>query len=88
MTKTIIENIMEQIMITKLRTSFSSGVRPVLGALVNFAILPKTVESPVDTTTPIPLPEIQCVPWRPIHFVSKKFSSVLSRVPDRGADSP
>jgi hypothetical protein len=52
-------NMMEQIIITKLRTSLSRVVMPVLGALVIFAIFPKTVESPVETITPIPLPETQ-----------------------------
>lgn len=59
MTKMIMENIIEQIIMTKLRTSLSNVVSPVLGSLVIFAIRPKTVLSPVDTTTPMPLPEIQ-----------------------------
>jgi hypothetical protein len=61
----------EQMMITKLRISLSKVVMPVLGALVIFAILPKTVESPVETTTPMPLPETQWVPCMPIHLVSR-----------------
>lgn len=52
-------NMIEQITITKLRTSFSKGVKPVFGALVILAILPKTVASPVDTTIPWPLPVTQ-----------------------------
>jgi hypothetical protein len=62
MTTTIIVTMMEQIMITKLRISRSRGVIPVFGAFVIFAILPKTVASPVDTTIPRPLPEMQWVP--------------------------
>jgi hypothetical protein len=61
-TSTIIVNIIEQIRITKLITSLSNVVKPVFGELVILAILPKTVASPVDTTTPIPLPEMQWVP--------------------------
>ena len=64
-------NMIEQITMTKLKTSFSRGVKPVFGALVIFAILPKTVISPVATTTPKAEPEMQWVPWRPIHFVSR-----------------
>lgn len=79
---------MEIITKTKLRTSFSKGVIPVEGSLVSFAIRPKTVLSPVLTTTPRPLPDIQWVPCSPIHRVSRKFGSVLSTVPGRGADSP
>jgi hypothetical protein len=62
---------MEQMIITKLSTSLSKVVMPVLGVFVIFAIFPKTVESPVETTTPMPLPDIQCVPWRPIVLVSR-----------------
>jgi hypothetical protein len=58
-TTIIIVNIIEQIIITKLRISLSKGVKPIFGALVILAIFPNTVESPVDTTTPIPLPDIQ-----------------------------
>ena len=58
-TMIIITNIIEQMTSTKLRISLSKGVRPVLGALVIFAIFPKTVESPVETTIPMPLPEMQ-----------------------------
>ena len=61
-TMMIIVSIMEQIMMTKFRISLSRGVKPLLGAFVIFAILPKTVLSPVETTTPMPLPDIQCVP--------------------------
>lgn len=62
MTTKIIVNMIEQMIITKFRTSRSSGVKPVFGAFVIFAILPNTVASPVDTTTPVPLPDIQWVP--------------------------
>ncbi len=62
MTTTIMVSIMETMIITKLRTSLSRVVMPVFGVFVNLAIFPKTVASPVETTTPIPLPEIQCVP--------------------------
>jgi hypothetical protein len=62
MTTIIIVNIIEQMINTKFRTSLSNVVRPVFGAFVIFAILPNTVASPVDTTTPIPLPEMQWVP--------------------------
>ena len=55
-------NIIEQMIMTKFMISFSRGVRLVLGSLVNFAILPNTVESPVETIIPRPLPEMQCVP--------------------------
>ena len=58
-TTTIMVNIIEQIINTKLRTSRSKVVKPVLGVFVIFAILPKTVASPVETTTPIPLPDMQ-----------------------------
>jgi len=64
-------NMIEHIKSTKLKISFSKGVRPVFGVLVSFAILPNTVSSPVDTTTPIPLPDMQCVPCMPMHFVSR-----------------
>jgi hypothetical protein len=67
----IMTSIIEQMIMTKFRISLSRGVRPVLGAFVIFAILPNTVFSPVETTIPMPLPDIQCVPWRPIHFVSR-----------------
>jgi hypothetical protein len=67
----IIVNIMEQMMRTKFRISLSNRVIPVFGAFVIFAILPNTVVSPVETTTPIPLPDMQWVPWRPIFFVSR-----------------
>ena len=59
MTTMIMVNIIEQMIITKLMTSLSKVVKPVFGAFVIFAILPKTVESPVETTIPIPLPDIQ-----------------------------
>jgi hypothetical protein len=62
MTTTIMVNIIEQMTITKLMTSLSKVVKPVFGVFVIFAILPKTVESPVDTTIPVPLPDMQCVP--------------------------
>jgi hypothetical protein len=71
MIRMIMVNMMEQMTITKLRTSLSKVVMPVLGALVIFAIFPKTVESPVETTTPMPLPETQWVPCRPTHLVSR-----------------
>jgi len=58
----IIVNMIEQITMTKLRISLSRGVMPVFGMFVNLAILPKTVASPVETTTPIALPDMQCVP--------------------------
>lgn len=58
-TTIIIVNMIEQIMITKFRISLSNGVNPIFGALVIFAILPNTVASAVDTTTPIPLPDMQ-----------------------------
>lgn len=58
-TISIMRNMIEQITITKLRTSFSKGVKPVFGALVILAILPKTVASPVDKTIPWPLPVTQ-----------------------------
>jgi hypothetical protein len=58
-TTTIMVNMMEQMIMTKLSTSLSNVVNPVLGVLVSFAIRPKTVESPVDTTTPMLLPDMQ-----------------------------
>lgn len=61
-TTVIIVNMTRTIRSTKRRTSFSSVVNPVLGSLDNFAILPKTVESPVDTTMPVAFPDTQCVP--------------------------
>jgi hypothetical protein len=62
MTIMIMATIIEHITITKLRISFSKGVMPVFGSFVIWAILPKTVVSPVETTIPIPLPDTQCVP--------------------------
>ena len=59
MKRTIIVTMMEIMTKTKLRTSFSKGVIPVEGSLVSFAIRPKTVLSPVLTTTPRPLPAMQ-----------------------------
>jgi hypothetical protein len=61
-TMIIITSIIEQMIATKFKISLSRGVKPVLGVLVIFAILPKTVLSPVETTIPMPLPDIQCVP--------------------------
>jgi hypothetical protein len=58
-TTRIMDNIMEQIKTTNRRTSFSKVVRPVFGSPVSFAILPKTVESPVETTMPVALPAMQ-----------------------------
>lgn len=71
MTKTIINNIKETMIMTKLSISFSRVVLPVLGWLVSFAIRPKTVLSPVATTTPIPVPDMQCVPCMPMQCVSR-----------------
>jgi hypothetical protein len=59
MTTIIMVVMMVKIRITKFKISLSRRVKPVFGVLVNFAIFPKTVESPVDTTTPIPLPDMQ-----------------------------
>jgi hypothetical protein len=58
-TTTIMVSMIEQMIMTKLRTSLSKVVKPVFGAFVIFAILPKTVESPVETTMPVPLPDMQ-----------------------------
>lgn len=49
---------------------------------------PKTVLSPVAIHMPVAVPETQCVPWRPMHRVSRKFLSVDSTVPSTGSDSP
>lgn len=64
-------NMIEQMIMTKFSISRSRVVIPVLGWLVKVAILPKTVLFPVATTTPVQVPETQCVPWRPMFFVSK-----------------
>lgn len=58
----IIVNMIEQMIITKLRISRSNVDMPVFGSLVIFAMRPKTVLSPVATTTPRPDPETQNVP--------------------------
>ncbi|KAL3704295.1 hypothetical protein TMatcc_009986 [Talaromyces marneffei ATCC 18224] len=47
---------------TKCKTSFSSKVNPGLGSLASFAMRPKTVLSPVETTIASALPDTQCVP--------------------------
>jgi len=49
----------ELMIITKFKTSLSSVVMPVFGSLVILAILPNIVLSPVETTMPIPDPEMQ-----------------------------
>ena len=66
----IIASMIEQTIVTKFKISLSKGVKVFLGAVVNFAIFPNTVESPVDTTISA-LPAMQCVPCKPIHFVSR-----------------
>lgn len=58
-------------MSTNLRISFCRGVMPVFGSDVSFAMRPKIVVSPVATQMPKALPEIQCVPCRPILCVSR-----------------
>jgi hypothetical protein len=58
-TITIIVSIIEQIIITKLTTSLSRGVRLVFSILVIFAIFLNIVVLPVKTTNPILLPDIQ-----------------------------
>lgn len=58
----IMRTMIEQIIQTKLNISFSRVDNPTLGSFVSFAILPKTVLFPVDTTTPVQLPETQWVP--------------------------
>ena len=50
---------MELMIITKFKTSLSSVVMPDFGSFVILAILPNTVLSPVETTTPIPDPDMQ-----------------------------
>jgi hypothetical protein len=60
-----------EMMRTNRRISFCSGVMPVLGSEVSFAMRPKIVLSPVATQTPKQLPLMQCVPWRPTLFVSR-----------------
>lgn len=55
----IMRTIMEHIIQTKLNISFSRVDRPTLGSFVSFAILPKTVLFPVDTTIPVQVPETQ-----------------------------
>lgn len=68
----MIMRIMIELMIrTKFRISRSRVVIPVLGSFVSLAILPKTVLFPVATTTPVHVPETQCVPWRPMFLVSR-----------------
>lgn len=71
MTTMIIVSMIETMMTTKLKISRSKVVIPVLGSFVSLAMRPKTVLSPVATTTPIALPEIQCVPCIPIQRVSR-----------------
>jgi hypothetical protein len=67
----IIRIMREQMMVMKRNISFCKVVIPTTGLLVNLAIRPKTVLSPVATHTPRPLPDIQCVPWRPMQRVSR-----------------
>ena len=59
MTSTIIVSIMDTMTMTKFRTSRSNVVIPFFGSFVSFAMRPKTVLSPVSTTTPMPLPLTQ-----------------------------
>jgi hypothetical protein len=59
MTMMTIVNMIELMMMAKFRTSLSKVVKLVLGSFVIFAMRPETVLSPVDRTTPIPLPEMQ-----------------------------
>lgn len=56
---------------TKRNISFWSGVMPVLGSDVSFAMRPKMVLSPVATQMPKQLPLMQCVPCIPMLFVSR-----------------
>lgn len=65
------QNIKAEMMRMKRRISFWSGVISVLGSEVSFAIRPKMVLSPVETQTPMQLPETQCVPCIPMLFVSR-----------------
>jgi len=70
-TTMIIVTMRQTMMATKIKISFCRGVRPAFGALVSFAMRPKTVRSPVSTTKPQALPETQCVPASPIQAVSR-----------------
>jgi len=70
-TSTTTKNTSPQITVTNLIISFCSGVIPLRGRLDNFAILPKTVLSPVSTTIPMPLPLTQWVPCNAIQRVSR-----------------
>lgn len=62
-TRIIIKTMIEKITSTKLKTSFSKVVNSVLGSLVILAMQPNTVLSPALITTPIPLLEMQWVPY-------------------------
>ena len=68
---TIQVTMMAKISITKRRMSFSMVVIPFFGWPVSFAIWPKTVASPVETTIPRAVPDTQWVPWRPMQRVSR-----------------
>lgn len=54
--------IIVEIIRTNLEMSFSIGVGVGLSSLDSFAIWLKTVELPVATTTPMAVPDTQCVP--------------------------
>jgi hypothetical protein len=47
---------------TNRKTSCSKVVKPVFGSLASLAMRPKTVKSPVETTTATAFPETQWVP--------------------------
>ena len=62
---------MHEIIATNLIISDWSGDNPVLGFEDNWAIEPKIVLSPVDTTIPLPVPLTQKVPCIAIQELSK-----------------
>lgn len=56
---TIQVTMMIKIKSTNRSTSFSIVVRPFFGSPASFEMRPKTVESPVDTTIAVAVPETQ-----------------------------
>jgi len=77
-TKITTHKMKSEMISTNLRISFCNGVIPVLGSLVSFAMRPNIVLSPIATTTPRQLPDIQCVPWTEVGGASLSKSSEYS----------
>lgn len=68
---TMTVSMIDAMMMMKCKISFSRVVMPALDSFIDFARRPRTVSSPVATTTPSPLPETQLVPCMPMHLVSR-----------------